>query len=131
MTKKAIKISGINQVYAVIGGFHLIDAKYERIQYTVSALKEIGIKKVYTGHCTGLRAEKAFADVLRKDFEKLHSGKIMFSKHYLHKNNSFLFNIHSSSSPVTSQFIPDFFIVFQVNSQKLSRPLHLLTFLNY
>jgi len=77
MIQKAIKISGINQVYAVIGGFHLIDAEDKRIQHTVSALKEIGIKKVYTGHCTGLRAEKVFADEFGKDFEKLHSGKIM------------------------------------------------------
>jgi len=77
MIQKAIKISGINKVYAVIGGFHLIDAEDKRIKRTVSAIKELGVKKVYTGHCTGLRAEKAFADEFGKDFEKLHSGKIM------------------------------------------------------
>jgi len=77
MIQKAIKISGINKVYAVIGGFHLIDAEDKRIQRTVSAFKEIGVKKVYTGHCTGLRAEKVFADEFGKDFEKLHSGKII------------------------------------------------------
>ena len=77
MVQKAIKISGINQVYAAIGGFHLIDAEDKRIRHTASALKEIGIKKVYTGHCTGFRAEKVFADEFGRDFERLHSGKIM------------------------------------------------------
>ena len=77
MIQKAIKISGVKQVYAVIGGFHLIDAEDKRIQQTVRAFKEIGIKKVYTGHCTGFRAEKAFVDEFGKDFERLHSGKIM------------------------------------------------------
>jgi len=78
MVQKAIKISGNDQVYAVIGGFHLIDAEDRRIQNTVSVLKKMGTKKVYTGHCTGSKAENMFANEFGKDFEKLHSGKIMF-----------------------------------------------------
>ena len=77
MAQKATKISRIDQVYAVIGGFHLVDAEDERIQNTVNALKKMGVKKVYTGHCTGLKAENMFANEFGKDFEKLHSGKVM------------------------------------------------------
>ncbi|WP_301281848.1 MBL fold metallo-hydrolase [Thermococcus aggregans] len=77
MTRKAIKISGIDQVYAVVGGFHLISADEERIQKTVEAFKELGVKKIYTGHCTGLRAEATFAREFGKNFEKLHSGKVI------------------------------------------------------
>jgi len=77
MTRKAMRISGIDRVYAVIGGFHLIDANDERIQNTVNALKRMGVRKVYTGHCTGLKAESMFANEFGKDFEKLHSGKVM------------------------------------------------------
>ena len=77
MVQKAIKISGIDQVYAVIGGFHLVDADDERIQDTVNALKKMGVKKVYTGHCTGLKAEGMFANEFGGDFEKLHCGKVM------------------------------------------------------
>ena len=77
MAKKAIKISKVDRVYAVIGGFHLIDADDQRIQHTVKELKNIGVKKVYTGHCTGLRAEAMFLKEFGEDFEKLHSGKIM------------------------------------------------------
>ena len=77
MTQKAMRISGIDQVYAVIGGFHLIDADEERIQKTAEAFKELEVKKIYTGHCTGLRAETILAEEFKRNFEKLHSGKVI------------------------------------------------------
>jgi len=77
MVKKAMKISGIKKVYAVVGGFHLINANEERINNTVNALKRLGIKKVYTGHCTGLRAENMFLKKFGNNFEKLHAGKVI------------------------------------------------------
>ncbi|WP_048055267.1 MBL fold metallo-hydrolase [Pyrococcus sp. NA2] len=77
MVKKAMRISGIKRVYAVIGGFHLIDASDDRIRKTVEALKEIRVEKVYAGHCTGLRAEALFAKEFGEGFEKLHAGKVI------------------------------------------------------
>ena len=77
MTQKAMRISGIDQVYAIVGGFHLISADEERIQKTTEAFKELGVKKIYTGHCTGLRAEAMFAGEFKRNFEKLHSGKVI------------------------------------------------------
>lgn len=75
MIRKAMRIGGVNEVYAVVGGFHLIDGDEERIQKTVEAFKELGVKKVYTGHCTGLEAEALLAKEFGDNFEKLHSGK--------------------------------------------------------
>ncbi|BAA29968.1 MBL fold metallo-hydrolase [Pyrococcus horikoshii] len=77
MVKKAIKLSGNDKVYAVLGGFHLINAEDSRIEKTVEAFKELEVKKVYAGHCTGLKAESRFAQELGDRFEKLHSGKII------------------------------------------------------
>ncbi|NJF24273.1 MBL fold metallo-hydrolase [Thermococcus sp. Bubb.Bath] len=77
MAQKAREISGVESVHAVVGGFHLIDANEERIQKTVVALKGIGVKKVYAGHCTGLKAEALFASEFGEDFEKLHAGKVI------------------------------------------------------
>lgn len=77
MVKKAVELSEITKVHAVIGGFHLIEADNERIQKTVEALKELGVKRVFTGHCTGLEAEALFAREFGKNFEKLHSGKVI------------------------------------------------------
>lgn len=52
----ARKITGIEEVFAVIGGFHLNDAGDEKIGMTAAALKEIGVKRVVPCHCTGLEA---------------------------------------------------------------------------
>jgi 7,8-dihydropterin-6-yl-methyl-4-(beta-D-ribofuranosyl)aminobenzene 5'-phosphate synthase len=77
IVKKAIKVTGVDKVKAVIGGFHLIDADNSRREQTVKVLKELGVKRVYTGHCTGLSAECMFLKVFGEDFEKLHCGAII------------------------------------------------------
>jgi len=77
MTRKAMNISGVNKVYAIIGGFHLIDADGQRIKNTIDAIKEMDIEKIYTGHCTGLKAEAMLLEEFKDKFNKLHSGKII------------------------------------------------------
>jgi 7,8-dihydropterin-6-yl-methyl-4-(beta-D-ribofuranosyl)aminobenzene 5'-phosphate synthase len=77
MVKKAINISGVNKVYAVIGGFHLIEADNERIVTTIKALKKLGVKKIYTGHCTGFKAENMFIEEFKEDFDRIHAGKVI------------------------------------------------------
>jgi len=77
ITKKAKQITGSHEVKAVVGGYHLIDAEDERIEKTVKNLRELEVKKIYTGHCTGLKAECKFFREFGGRFEKLHSGKII------------------------------------------------------
>jgi 7,8-dihydropterin-6-yl-methyl-4-(beta-D-ribofuranosyl)aminobenzene 5'-phosphate synthase len=77
ITKKSKQITGSPKVKAIIGGYHLIDAEDERIKKTVKSLKELEVKKIYTGHCTGLKAECEFMREFGGRFEKLHSGKII------------------------------------------------------
>lgn len=52
----ARKVTGIEEVFAVVGGFHLNDAGEEKLEMTAAALKEIGVKKVVPCHCTGFAA---------------------------------------------------------------------------
>lgn len=52
----AREITGIEEVFAVIGGFHLNDAGEEKLEMTAAALKEIGAKRVVPCHCTGFAA---------------------------------------------------------------------------
>lgn len=73
----AKKITGVEKVAAVIGGFHLIEASQERIEKTAKALKEMDIDLVLPGHCTGLKASGEIARVLGDSFDQLHSGKIV------------------------------------------------------
>ncbi len=74
IVRKAMKISGINKVRAVIGGFHLIGASSERIEATIREFKALGVEEVFTGHCTGLDAEARFKAAYGSKFHKLHAG---------------------------------------------------------
>jgi len=58
----------------VIGGTHLIGASQERISKTVKRFREIGVRKVVLGHCTGWEAMRAFEREYGEDFIPLHVG---------------------------------------------------------
>ena len=53
--RHAIKITGVEDVYMVIGGTHLLNTSQSQQQSTLEALQEIGVKKVGVSHCTGMR----------------------------------------------------------------------------
>jgi 7,8-dihydropterin-6-yl-methyl-4-(beta-D-ribofuranosyl)aminobenzene 5'-phosphate synthase len=55
----ARKITGVDRVYAVFGGFHLgfPGAPKERVESTVKSLKEIGPAIVCPMHCSGFRMQ--------------------------------------------------------------------------
>ena len=58
----ARKLTGIDRVYAVIGGFHLGTPVFEPIiPPTVEALREFAPEVVVPTHCTGWRATHALA----------------------------------------------------------------------
>ncbi len=60
--KYAEKITGIDKVHAVVGGFHLSGAKPEVIGATLGALKDINPDYVIPMHCSGAEAIRAMAD---------------------------------------------------------------------
>jgi 7,8-dihydropterin-6-yl-methyl-4-(beta-D-ribofuranosyl)aminobenzene 5'-phosphate synthase len=65
----ARKITGVDRVYAVLGGFHLAGMLYEPIiPPTVEALREIGPEVIVPSHCTGWRAIHALADAFPDAF---------------------------------------------------------------
>jgi len=61
----ARKITGIKEIYAIIGGTHLISADKEQMQSTIDAVKGFNIKKLGVSHCTGLKS----AAILAHEFE--------------------------------------------------------------
>lgn len=77
IVQAAIRLTGVSHVLAVIGGFHLIDAEPARITKTVEALIQTKVEKVYTGHCTGMKAEFELMQQLGDRFTKLHTGIVM------------------------------------------------------
>jgi len=50
------ELTGETPVHAVLGGMHLVRATPQRLEATGAALKQYGIQKVGTAHCTGMRA---------------------------------------------------------------------------
>jgi 7,8-dihydropterin-6-yl-methyl-4-(beta-D-ribofuranosyl)aminobenzene 5'-phosphate synthase len=67
--RNAQTITGIQKVYAVIGGFHLTGALFEPIiPPTVAALKEIKPRYLMPGHCTGWSATHQIARAMPEAF---------------------------------------------------------------
>jgi len=66
--KHVQKISGVEKVYAVIGGFHLVNAKPEVIEKTVADMKTINPAYIVPAHCTGFEATVAFAKAMPGSF---------------------------------------------------------------
>ena len=66
--KHAQKMTGIQKVHAVIGGFHLGSAKPELIQKTIADIKVINPEYIVPTHCTGFRAISAFAQAMPDQF---------------------------------------------------------------
>jgi 7,8-dihydropterin-6-yl-methyl-4-(beta-D-ribofuranosyl)aminobenzene 5'-phosphate synthase len=62
-------LTGIQTIYAVIGGFHLAGALFEpNIPATVAALQEIKPRYVMPGHCTGWSAVHQIARTMPEAF---------------------------------------------------------------
>jgi 7,8-dihydropterin-6-yl-methyl-4-(beta-D-ribofuranosyl)aminobenzene 5'-phosphate synthase len=67
--RHAQELTGIQKVYAVLGGFHLTGALFEPIiPPTVAALKDLSPALIVPAHCTGWRATHAIARELPEAF---------------------------------------------------------------
>jgi len=65
----ACKLTGVERVHALIGGFHLATPAFEpTIRPTVEALAELAPQVVVPAHCTGWRATHALAAALPDAF---------------------------------------------------------------
>jgi 7,8-dihydropterin-6-yl-methyl-4-(beta-D-ribofuranosyl)aminobenzene 5'-phosphate synthase len=78
--RQAQKISGTEKVHAIMGGFHLINAKPEVIQSTVADVKAIKPDHIVPTHCTGFEAIVAFSKEMPDAFTLNTAGtKYTFS----------------------------------------------------
>jgi 7,8-dihydropterin-6-yl-methyl-4-(beta-D-ribofuranosyl)aminobenzene 5'-phosphate synthase len=61
----ARKLTGVHEVYAVIGGFHLGGELFQQaVQPTIDALKDINPQFIVPMHCTGIEAK----EIIRQEF---------------------------------------------------------------
>jgi len=68
------KLTGRNEVYAVIGGMHLLNASQMRIGNTIDTFKKYRIQKVIPLHCTGHKAMEDFKHALENKCLFLGAG---------------------------------------------------------
>jgi len=61
----------------VTGGAHLMNSTDEQIWQTISALNEIGVKKLAFNHCTGMRAVILMSQTFQKNFIFNNTGDII------------------------------------------------------
>jgi 7,8-dihydropterin-6-yl-methyl-4-(beta-D-ribofuranosyl)aminobenzene 5'-phosphate synthase len=66
--KQAQKVAGMDKLHAVMGGFHLINAKPDVIQYTVADIKAMKPDHIVPAHCTGFETMVAFSKELPEAF---------------------------------------------------------------
>lgn len=75
--RHAQKITGVEELYAVIGGFHLMEADEKRIDATAEALQRLDPAFVRPGHCTGQKAVCRLQEALGERCRPLAVGDTM------------------------------------------------------
>jgi 7,8-dihydropterin-6-yl-methyl-4-(beta-D-ribofuranosyl)aminobenzene 5'-phosphate synthase len=64
-----LRLTGIDRLYALLGGFHLTGPGFEPIiGPTVTALSELAPDVIVPAHCTGWRAQHRLASALPEAF---------------------------------------------------------------
>ncbi|HAR94512.1 MAG TPA: hypothetical protein DCR97_00890 [Deltaproteobacteria bacterium] len=72
--KQAQRLAGVDHIYAVIGGFHLVNATPQRINLVVEALKAIAPDHVIPTHCTGFEATMTLCREMPEQFRLNTAG---------------------------------------------------------
>ena len=76
IVKKAKILAGNDDIAAIIGGFHLLQATLERTEWTIAAFRETApnLSVIAPMHCTGLQPSAKMAAAYGDSFRELHAG---------------------------------------------------------
>jgi len=72
-----IKKNISDNIYLVVGGFHLIGKHKKIIKPVVDRFKRLGVKKTAPSHCTGKNAIKLFKEAYGNDFIEVRVGEVI------------------------------------------------------
>ncbi|BDC35429.1 MAG: MBL fold metallo-hydrolase [Candidatus Methanoliparum thermophilum] len=64
----AKKLTGIEKIYAIVGGTHLMASSDDRLNFTIDNLKASGIEKLGVSHCTGMKTAVKLAQAFGDKF---------------------------------------------------------------
>lgn len=66
------------QIYALVGGLHLFRKSPEDVEALAEKIRETGIQKIITGHCTGDEAMQILQEKLGDIVESIYTGKSFY-----------------------------------------------------
>ena len=73
----ARNVTGVERIYSVIGGTHLIRASKTQLELTIAALKALGVQRLAVSHCTGMPAAVQLAQEFGPGFLFNNSGSMI------------------------------------------------------
>jgi len=73
--RQAVTITGIDRIYAVVGGTHLDFVDDAQVEKTIDALRGYAIEHLMPSHCTGPRVAARLSREFEASFEFSHVGK--------------------------------------------------------
>jgi 7,8-dihydropterin-6-yl-methyl-4-(beta-D-ribofuranosyl)aminobenzene 5'-phosphate synthase len=77
IVQHARNITGIQEIYSIIGGIHLIRSTIERRENTIADLKKINPEKLAVSHCTGFEASVRLMTEFGDSFINNNAGSIL------------------------------------------------------
>jgi len=73
----ARNVTGVETIYCVIGGTHLIRASELQMEMTIATLREFGVQRLGVSHCTGMPAAIRLAQEFGSGFFFNNSGSVV------------------------------------------------------
>ncbi|MBN2099625.1 MAG: MBL fold metallo-hydrolase [Dehalococcoidia bacterium] len=73
----ARNITGVETIYCVIGGTHLIRASEVQMEMTIATLREFGVQRLGVSHCTGMPAAIRLAQEFGPGFFFNNTGSVV------------------------------------------------------
>lgn len=71
-----LRLNPGERIHAVIGGLHLLNAGYDRLEHTVSALHSLSPDKIIACHCSGAKATALLRDALGARVSQGAAGQV-------------------------------------------------------
>ena len=68
------RLMKVEKIYAVIGGFHMLNADEKRIRWTIDDLAALNPEMICPCHCTGKEATEMFKSAFEEDCIPLRTG---------------------------------------------------------
>ncbi len=75
IVSQAMKVTGVDRVIDIIGGFHLLNPPGEQLEGTLEYFRSLKLKKLHACHCTDFYSRMALAQTA--ELEEIGSGLVL------------------------------------------------------